>query len=437
MPCAHCQGSGIVRSTESVSLAVLRGLEDNYLAGKIRSCVALCSADVALYLLNQKRAFIQELERRYGVVIHVRASDKHHGANFAIEWMSEDVERLLPVHQDAVNIDAGFEPRRADNDDQSSEEEPAEGRTRRRRRRGGRRDDNRQTRRDPTDDNQSEEVSEVATAAPPAEDNQADESNGEDDSERRSRRSRRRGRRGGRRHREQRGDAALPALAVPGADQPDLADGTNARNGETPEADETTQPANDGWETPATAAASPAAEHDSAPVMTSDDNGDSGRPEETSLMARLERLDEPPTAIIETAAIIEPATAAPEPPAAPEPQPNSEPEVAPEPVAAHAPEPEAPPAEPAAVATAPSIEEPASIAEPQPEPEPEPQPEPAGDRAARSQPVASEPVIQRVVVGPNGSDTTNDGDSAGDQGAAATSEQKPARRGWWQRQFGG
>ncbi len=205
MPCAHCQGSGIVRSTESVSLAVLRGLEDNYLAGKIRSCVALCSADAALYLLNQKRAFIQELERRYGVVIHVRASDKHHGANFAIEWMSEDVEQMLPVHQDAVNIDAGFEPRRADNDDQSAEE-PSEGRTRRRRRRGGRRDDNRQARRDPAEDNQTEETSEAAHAAEPAEASQPDDGNGEDDSERRTRRSRRRGRRGGRRHREQRGE---------------------------------------------------------------------------------------------------------------------------------------------------------------------------------------------------------------------------------------
>ncbi len=143
-------------------------------------------------------------------------------------------------------------------------------------------------------------------------------------------------------------------------------------------------------------------------------------------MARLERLDEPPAATTDTAEVGEPAA--------------SEAPVAPEPVAHH-PEPEAPEPEPVAVVPAPAVEEPVSIPDPEPEPEPEPEtepePDPVGDRAARSQPVASEPVIQRVVVGPNGSDTTSDSDSTADQGTTATPEQKPARRGWWQRQFGG
>ena len=83
--CPHCQGTGIIRSTESVALAVLRALEDHLLRDARSSLMAVTTADVALYILNNKRPFITEMERRYGVPITVQASDRMQGANFAIE----------------------------------------------------------------------------------------------------------------------------------------------------------------------------------------------------------------------------------------------------------------------------------------------------------------------------------------------------------------
>jgi ribonuclease E len=76
--------------------------------------------------------------------------------------------------------------------------------------------------------------------------------------------------------------------------------------------------------------------------------------------------------------------------------------------------------------TAPIVE-PIAVASPQPEPEritaPEepavPAPQPA---AARLQPVASEPVLAHVVVGPDNAVVES-----------AQDAQRPARRGWWQR----
>src|SRR5919108_25999 len=56
--CPHCQGTGIVRSTESVALAVLRGIEDELMKGRPSSISALTTAAVALYILNHKRGFI-------------------------------------------------------------------------------------------------------------------------------------------------------------------------------------------------------------------------------------------------------------------------------------------------------------------------------------------------------------------------------------------
>ncbi len=409
MPCVHCQGSGIVRSTESVSLAVLRGLEDNYLAGKIRSCVALCSADVALYLLNQKRAFIQELERRYGVVIHVRASEKHQGANFAIEWMSEDVEQLLPAAaDDAVNIDAGFEPRRADNDDQSDDEE-GEGRSRRRRRRGGRRDENRQARRDSADDAQDESAANPARATSNY-DGQSDEAGAGEDGEHRSRRSRRRGRRGGRRHREQRGDAALAGVAVPGAAQPNLSSGGETASHNDGDGDQQAQAANDTQDETTAATANTTPETSSEPEHAA----------QSSLIARLDDSPQPSNA---SAGDVAEATGDAE--SAPEP---SEP-TAPEPTTAetaHQPEPVN---ERAIAATEEAAEaQPATAAVEAP-------PTDETDRAPRAQPVASEPVIQHVVVGPNGAEAATPAE--GDEAETANEPQKPARRGWWQRQFGG
>jgi ribonuclease E len=426
MPCPHCQGSGMVRSTESVSLAVLRGLEDNFLAGKAHSCVTLCAPDVAFYLLNQKRAFIQDLERSYGVVVHVRASDKHQGANFAIETLSEDIERLVPTRRDAVNIDTGFEPRTADNDDQS-EEEGGERPSRRRRRRGGRRDDERQARDRTTEAPEYElesddEPAKVETAE--ADDNGDTDEQGGDAGERRSRRSRRRGRRGGRRHREQR--AGLSGVAVPGADQPDIA-GSEA----TPDTAEAAsdrvqieQDTPDREDHASTADAAPLADAPPADevareaVQSGADQiaedrsaAESVEPAatdtaETSVAAHMEKLGPPPAAQADGEEMAEePARS----PVAPE---TTAVAAAEEPQSAEAP-PKAEPGAPADEAEAPPVQ---------------------AARAARSQPVASEPVLQRVVVGPNGA--TPQGETAEADEAEQPSD-KPTRRGWWQRQFGG
>ena len=75
--CPHCQGTGIIRSVESVALAVLRALEDQLLRDARNSLTAVTTADVALYILNNKRAFVTDMERRYGVHHH-RAGQRPH-----------------------------------------------------------------------------------------------------------------------------------------------------------------------------------------------------------------------------------------------------------------------------------------------------------------------------------------------------------------------
>ena len=61
--CPHCQGTGIIRSVELVALAVLRALEDQLLRDARNSLTAVTTADVALYILNNKRAFVTDMEQ--------------------------------------------------------------------------------------------------------------------------------------------------------------------------------------------------------------------------------------------------------------------------------------------------------------------------------------------------------------------------------------
>ncbi len=105
--CPHCEGTGIVRSVESISLAVLRGIED-FLGRDNRSSVnVLTQADVALYILNQKRTYVIDIERRFGIAVALLASDKMQGANFSIE-RSAAVLRREPERA-AVNMNMGFD----------------------------------------------------------------------------------------------------------------------------------------------------------------------------------------------------------------------------------------------------------------------------------------------------------------------------------------
>ncbi|MBX9925930.1 MAG: Rne/Rng family ribonuclease [Hyphomicrobiaceae bacterium] len=108
--CPHCQGSGIIRSIESIALAVLRGIEDALMGGTRMALVAYTTPQVALYILNSKRGYIIDMEARHGLPISVQGSDKLQGANFTIEKVVAAIEpqRRRPAAT-PVNMEWGFD----------------------------------------------------------------------------------------------------------------------------------------------------------------------------------------------------------------------------------------------------------------------------------------------------------------------------------------
>jgi ribonuclease E len=239
--CPVCAGTGIVRSTESLALMVMRQVEDQVLRKPGQSINVKVPTDVALYILNSKRQTLSQLEAKYGLSITIVADDQLLGSHFAIEKGepragAERLDQAQHVRVDsAVMEEVEDEPEEAEEPiTEASHAEDSEGSRRRRRRRrgrGGERGDEQRPRQQ-----QFAAASEETEAESPAGDEDEEEpsvaahNNGAaGDGSEEPRRRRRRGRRGGRRNRrefEENGtgaEAGLPVAATgdePYAEQP-------------------------------------------------------------------------------------------------------------------------------------------------------------------------------------------------------------------------
>ncbi|MCX5519211.1 ribonuclease E/G [Kaistia defluvii] len=91
--CPHCHGTGYVRAPASVALHVLRSLEDNLLKGATHNLIIRTKTVVALYILNQKRNHLAEIEARFGITITVLADET---VNSAQHYMLERGEAVQP-----------------------------------------------------------------------------------------------------------------------------------------------------------------------------------------------------------------------------------------------------------------------------------------------------------------------------------------------------
>jgi len=94
--CPHCGGTGHLRSVSSVSLQLLRALEETLLKGATHNIIVRTRNDIALYLLNQKRAHLRMLEERFQISITVN-SDATMGAQ--VSYVIEKGELVHTVEQ--------------------------------------------------------------------------------------------------------------------------------------------------------------------------------------------------------------------------------------------------------------------------------------------------------------------------------------------------
>ena len=83
--CSHCHGTGSIRSRESTALHVLRTIETEGLRKPGGELTVHAPTAVAIYILNQKRASIGDIERRHDLRVVVAADDALVPPNIRIE----------------------------------------------------------------------------------------------------------------------------------------------------------------------------------------------------------------------------------------------------------------------------------------------------------------------------------------------------------------
>jgi ribonuclease E len=107
--CLHCGGTGHVRSVSSVSLQLLRSLEETLLKGPTHNLICRTRPEIALYVLNHKRAHLSALEQRFHVSLTINADAEVGGqTGFMIERgeqvMTPEQARALVVQAEAPPV---------------------------------------------------------------------------------------------------------------------------------------------------------------------------------------------------------------------------------------------------------------------------------------------------------------------------------------------
>ncbi|MFG6080765.1 Rne/Rng family ribonuclease [Paracoccus litorisediminis] len=165
-PCAHCHGTGLIRSDDSLALTILRAIEEEGTRKRSREVLVKAPVAVANFLMNAKREHIAGIEARYGMSVRVEADPSLISPDYAIEKFKTATRNVPEVVSPVVSVDASL---MAQIDDEDLVEDEVE-------------------------DEEEDRAEEVQTEAPRAE--TAEQGEGSGKSRRRRRRRRRNGKNG-------------------------------------------------------------------------------------------------------------------------------------------------------------------------------------------------------------------------------------------------
>lgn len=94
-PCAHCHGTGLIRSDDSLALTILRAIEEEGTRKRSREVLVKAPIAVANFLMNTKREHVAGIEARYGMSVRVEADPLITSPDFAIEKF-KTATRVVP-----------------------------------------------------------------------------------------------------------------------------------------------------------------------------------------------------------------------------------------------------------------------------------------------------------------------------------------------------
>ncbi len=96
LTCPHCTGSGLVKSSISRALSILRRIRAEAAKETVEAVKAVLPMDVAIYLLNQKRKEIARLEEDYNLTIHLVGNPAARETEYNIEFIRRELPAAPP-----------------------------------------------------------------------------------------------------------------------------------------------------------------------------------------------------------------------------------------------------------------------------------------------------------------------------------------------------
>ena len=88
--CQRCTGQGTIRGVESLSLSVLRIIEEEVMKDNTQRVIARVPVDVGTYLLNEKRELLVELESRHKIPVMLIPTPALDTPNYDIQRIRKD-----------------------------------------------------------------------------------------------------------------------------------------------------------------------------------------------------------------------------------------------------------------------------------------------------------------------------------------------------------
>ncbi|WP_347139030.1 Rne/Rng family ribonuclease [Paracoccus sp. SSK6] len=183
-PCAHCHGTGLIRSDDSLALTILRAIEEEGTRKRSREVLVRAPVAVINFLINHKREHIAGIEARYGLSVRLEADPSLISPDFAIEKFKTATRNVPEVAAPVLSVDADLMAQIDDEEEDlpeeieaeadeaednaeaaSADEENGEGRGRRRRRRRRRKNGDRAEGESADSGDESEETAEDAAEA--------------------------------------------------------------------------------------------------------------------------------------------------------------------------------------------------------------------------------------------------------------------------------
>jgi ribonuclease E len=117
-PCPHCHGTGLIRSDDSLALAVLRALEEEGTRRRSREVLLKAPVGIVNFLINHKREHVAGIEARYGMAVRIEADPALISPAYTLE-KSRTATRVVAAPPPVVSLDASAMP-----DAEAAEDEP-------------------------------------------------------------------------------------------------------------------------------------------------------------------------------------------------------------------------------------------------------------------------------------------------------------------------